>query len=195
MPAIPQSEVLAKFFEEIGEKCGEILAKFFADFRPSISRENGRKKFHEKSSTFSTVHQVKFFHCWNSGGLGAQEDDEDQSFPHFAFFYVFLYTTILRLRLRVSTLPEQSVATFFVGEVAIPCCDCKSLAVGIGLSDLLLNRDWCIPGFGGENKSTISGIFSFFLQFWGFEADLKAPRQTPARAKLRLKRFPNFRDF
>ena len=50
MPAIPRSEVLAKFFEEIGEKCGEILAKFFADFRPSISRENG-----------------------NFGGLGAQE--------------------------------------------------------------------------------------------------------------------------
>ena len=72
VPAIPQSEVLAKFFEEIGEKCGEILAKFFADFRPSISRENGRKKFHEKSSTFSTVHQIKFFHCCNSGGLGAQ---------------------------------------------------------------------------------------------------------------------------
>ena len=72
VPAIPQSEVLAKFFEEIGEKCGEILAKVFADFRPSISRENGRKKFHEKSSTFSTVHQIKFFHCCNSGGLGAQ---------------------------------------------------------------------------------------------------------------------------
>ena len=73
VPAIPQSEILAKFFEEIGEKCGEILAKFFADFRPSISRENGRKKFHEKSSTFSTVHQIKFFRCFNSGGLGAQQ--------------------------------------------------------------------------------------------------------------------------
>ena len=68
VPAIPQSEVLAKFFEEIGE----ILAKFFADFRPSISRENGCKKFHEKSATFSTVHQLKFFHCCHSGGLGAQ---------------------------------------------------------------------------------------------------------------------------
>ena len=72
VPAIPQSEVLAKFFEEIGEECGEILANFFADFRPSISRENGRKSFHEKSSTFSTVHKIKFFHCCNSGGLGAQ---------------------------------------------------------------------------------------------------------------------------
>ena len=72
VPAIPQSEVLAKFFEEIGEKCGEILVKFFAEFRPSISRENGRKTFHEKSSTFSTVHQIKFFHCCNSGGVGVQ---------------------------------------------------------------------------------------------------------------------------
>ena len=72
VPAIPQSEVLAKLFKEIGEKRGEILAKFFADFRPSISRENGCEKFHEKSSTFSTVHQIKFFHCCNSGGLGAQ---------------------------------------------------------------------------------------------------------------------------
>ena len=72
MPATPQSEVLAKFFEEIGEKCGEILAKIFADFCPSISRENGRKKFHEKSLTFSTVHQIKCFHCCSSGGLGAQ---------------------------------------------------------------------------------------------------------------------------
>ena len=67
VPAIPQSEVLAKFFEEIGE----ILAKFFADFRPSISRENGR------ASTFFTVHQIKFFHCCNSGGLGAQEKERE----------------------------------------------------------------------------------------------------------------------
>ena len=80
VPAIPQSEVLAKFFEEIGETCGDILAKFFADSRPSISRENGRKTFHEKSSTFSTVHQIKFFHCCNSGGLGAQHFPATQLF-------------------------------------------------------------------------------------------------------------------
>ena len=73
MPAIPQSEVLANIFEEIGEKCGEILAKFFADFRPSISRGKCPQKFHGKSSTSSTVHQIKLFHCCNSGGLGAQE--------------------------------------------------------------------------------------------------------------------------
>ena len=77
VPAIPQSEVLANFLQEIGEKCGEILAKFFADFRPSISRENGRKKAHEKSSTFSTVQQIKFFHCCISGGWGAQQTCEN----------------------------------------------------------------------------------------------------------------------
>ena len=70
--AIPQSEVLANFLQEIGEKCGEISAKFFADFRPSISRENGRKKSYEKSSTFSTVHEIKFFHCCISGGWVAE---------------------------------------------------------------------------------------------------------------------------
>ena len=55
-PVIAQSEVLANFLQETGEKCGEHLAKHFADFRPSISRKHGRKKFHGKSSTFSTVH-------------------------------------------------------------------------------------------------------------------------------------------
>ena len=55
VPSIPHGEVLAKFLQEIGQKCGEILAKFFADFRPSSSRENGRKEIHEKSPTFSTV--------------------------------------------------------------------------------------------------------------------------------------------
>ena len=92
VPAIPQSEVLAKFFEEIGEKCGEILAKFFADFRPSISRENGRTKFHEKSWTFSTVHQLKFFHCCNSGGLGAQHSGKKKAHKHKLFGPVALGT-------------------------------------------------------------------------------------------------------
>ena len=52
MTMIPESEVRAKFLTDTGEKRGEILAKDFADFRPSISRKSGRKKFHEKSSTF-----------------------------------------------------------------------------------------------------------------------------------------------
>ena len=48
VPVIPQSKVLAQFLQETGENCGELSAKFFADFRPSISRDNRRKKFHKK---------------------------------------------------------------------------------------------------------------------------------------------------
>ena len=70
---IPQSEVLAKFSQETGEKRGEHFTKYFTDIRPSISRENGRKKVHENSSTFSTVHQIKFLDCCNSGRCRAQE--------------------------------------------------------------------------------------------------------------------------
>ena len=68
VPAIPQSEVLARLLQEVAEKCCKILAKWFADFRPSIFRGNRRNKNHKKSSTFSTAHQIKFFHCCNSGG-------------------------------------------------------------------------------------------------------------------------------
>ena len=50
--AIPQSEVLAKFFEEIGEKCGEILAKFFVDFRPSIPGKMAAKNFTKNPQRF-----------------------------------------------------------------------------------------------------------------------------------------------
>ena len=62
MPVVPQSEIQVKFSEEIfketHEKRGEILAKFSVDFRPSISREIGHKKFHTNSST----HQELEFH-------------------------------------------------------------------------------------------------------------------------------------
>ena len=70
MPIVPQSEIQVKFSEEIfketHEKRGEILAKFSVDFRPSISREIGHKKFHANSSThqdlkFHTA-EPKFFH-------------------------------------------------------------------------------------------------------------------------------------
>ena len=69
-PVFPQSEVLVKFVQETGEKCSENFAKNFADFRPSISRENVRKKFHEKSSTFSTLHQKNSFTAAALGGGG-----------------------------------------------------------------------------------------------------------------------------
>ena len=71
-PVFPQSEVLVKFVPETGEKSSENWAKNFADFRPSVSRESVRKKFHAKSLTFSTLHQIKFFHCCNSGRWGPQ---------------------------------------------------------------------------------------------------------------------------
>ena len=59
-------KILEEIFKETDEKCGEILAKFSVDFRPSISREIGHKKFHTDSSThqdlkFHTA-EPKFFH-------------------------------------------------------------------------------------------------------------------------------------
>ena len=68
----PESEILANFFADMGEKCGEHLAKNFADFRQSISRKSGRKKFNEKSSTKSTSHETKILSPRDSGSLGAQ---------------------------------------------------------------------------------------------------------------------------
>ena len=67
-----ESEILAKCFADVGEKRGEHLAKLFADFRPSISRQSGRKKFHEKSSTKfpSRETTLKFFHCETLGAWG-----------------------------------------------------------------------------------------------------------------------------
>ena len=60
-----KSEILANIFADMG---GENLAKFFADFRPSISRKSGCKKFHEKSSTNFAGRETKFF---NRETLGA----------------------------------------------------------------------------------------------------------------------------
>ena len=59
MPIVPQSEIQVKFLEEMfketDEKRSEILAKFSVDFRPSISRETGHKKFHTSSSTHRSI--------------------------------------------------------------------------------------------------------------------------------------------
>ena len=54
----------------MSEKCGEKMAKFFADFRPSISRKSGRKKFHETLATNSAGREMKFFtaRLWEFGG-------------------------------------------------------------------------------------------------------------------------------
>ena len=80
-PAIPQSEVLAKFVQETGEKCGEHLAKIFAHFGPSFSRENGRRKFHEKSSTFPQCTKLSSFTAATLGGADS----------HFLDFPVSLF--------------------------------------------------------------------------------------------------------
>ena len=62
MPKNPESEILAKFFDDMGDKCGEKMAKFFADVRPSISKKSGRKKLHQKLATNSAGREIKFFH-------------------------------------------------------------------------------------------------------------------------------------
>ena len=68
MKEFPESEIQANFFTDAGEKRRENLAKNFANFRPLIFRKSGRKKFHEKSSTFSTRDETKFFHRKILGG-------------------------------------------------------------------------------------------------------------------------------
>ena len=60
-----------EIFKETDEKRSELLAKFSVDFRPSISREIGHKKFHTNSSThqdlkFHTAEPI-FFHSDNLG--------------------------------------------------------------------------------------------------------------------------------
>ena len=70
MPKRSESEIPAKYFVDMGEKRGENLVKNFSDFRPSISRKNRRKKFHEKFSANSTGHEIKFFHRETLGAWG-----------------------------------------------------------------------------------------------------------------------------
>ena len=71
MPKSSESEILAKFFADMGEKFGEKMAKLFADFRPSISRKSGRKKFHEKLATNSAGREKKkVFHRETLGAWG-----------------------------------------------------------------------------------------------------------------------------
>ena len=73
MPKSPESEILVKIFADIGETCGKHLAKKIADFDPSISRKIGSEKFHQKSSTNSTGHEIKFFHNETLGAWGHNE--------------------------------------------------------------------------------------------------------------------------
>ena len=65
MPMIPQSKVPANFLQKIGERCGEFLEEILADFRPSISRENDRKKFHAHSAPNKVLSSLQL---WERGG-------------------------------------------------------------------------------------------------------------------------------
>ena len=74
-------KISAANFKETDEKCGEILTKFLVDFRPSISREMGRKKFHTNSSSHQDLEfhtaEPKFFH---SDTLGVGEHPRQPTF-------------------------------------------------------------------------------------------------------------------
>ena len=61
MPKSPESEILAKSFADMGEKCGAKMAKLFADFRPSIFTKSGRKKLHERLATNSAGSEINSF--------------------------------------------------------------------------------------------------------------------------------------
>ena len=71
--------------------------------------------------------------------------------------------------------------------------------------DRFWTRVWCIPEFGAANKVSFARIFSFFLQFRGFEgnrfegskaiskpAPNPSTHQTPVETVGVSKRFPNF---
>ena len=56
----PESEIKAKFFADIGEKCGKTLANNPADFRPFISRKSDRENSRKRNPLhiFSATHSV-----------------------------------------------------------------------------------------------------------------------------------------
>ena len=72
VPAIPQSEVLGRFLQEIGENAEKFWRSFSQVFVLQFPKENGRKSVHKISSTLqfhSAPKKVFFFHSCNSGGL------------------------------------------------------------------------------------------------------------------------------
>ena len=99
MPKSPESEILAKLFADMGEKCGEHLPKKFADCRPSISREIGRKKLHGKSSATTTGHDQK-----NPGAhknkIGTSPPPPNPNYPP-PWNAVFLWTQVFLQKERI----------------------------------------------------------------------------------------------
>ena len=66
----PRAKFWRNFSPTWAKNAAKKMAKFFADFRPSISRKSGRKKFHEKLATNSAGREIKFFHRETLGGWG-----------------------------------------------------------------------------------------------------------------------------
>ena len=64
MNVMPESEIQANFFADPGEKRGEILAKYFTDFRPGHFQEKWPQEFSTKNPPqFSKREEKKsFFH-------------------------------------------------------------------------------------------------------------------------------------
>ena len=107
MPKSPESEILAKFFADMGEKCCEKMAKFFADFRPSISRKSGRKKFHEKLATNSAGREIKFFHRETLGVWGHKIKN------------VMISKRMVQLPCATKTLPTRKKSIRIIFEITV----------------------------------------------------------------------------
>ena len=56
------------------------MAKIFADFRPSISRKSGRKKFHKELATNSAGREIKSFHRETLGAWGHKKHSARQGY-------------------------------------------------------------------------------------------------------------------
>ena len=69
----PPERSSCELFRRDRRKMRRNFGEIFRRFSSFNFQGKWPQKFHEKSSTFSTVHQIKFFHCCNSGGLGAQQ--------------------------------------------------------------------------------------------------------------------------
>ena len=68
MPKSPESELLAKFFADMGEKCSEKMAIFVFQFPGKVGAKNFTKKWRQIRLAVNNF----FFSRRDSGSLGAQ---------------------------------------------------------------------------------------------------------------------------
>ena len=71
-PQSPRAKFLRNFSKRSAEKCGEILAKFSQIFVLQFPGKMAAKNFTKNPRHFPRCTKLNFFHCCNSGGLGAQ---------------------------------------------------------------------------------------------------------------------------